>query len=149
MQDFELGAFALDGQLAADCYVIGDFPVSRLLLMNDSQFPWFILVPRVEGAEELYQLDEDVQQQVLYESSFFAEALAVLFSADKMNIAALGNLVKQLHIHHVVRYQNDPAWPAPIWGKVPAKAYTDEQLASVIEKVKSVFSEDFPFQFAV
>ncbi|WP_253705153.1 HIT domain-containing protein [Endozoicomonas ascidiicola] len=149
MKDFALGAFDLNNQLANDCIVLGDFPVCRLLLMNDSQYPWFILVPRVAGAEELYQLDEEIQQQVLRESSFFAEVLSVLFGAEKMNVAAIGNMVRQLHIHHVVRYSHDIAWPAPVWGKFPAIPYSEEQRSEVLAKITEALSGDFPFQMAV
>lgn len=128
--------FELDPQLAKDCVVVGDFPVCRLLLMNDSHYPWFILVPRIQGAEEIYQLDEATQQQLLFESSFLAEVLQVLFSADKMNVAALGNVVRQLHVHHVVRYCFDTAWPAPVWGKQPAQPYRTEELSAVMTKLE-------------
>ena len=149
MKDFDLGEFDLNSQLATDCIVVGDFPVCRLLLMNDSQYPWFILVPRIANTEELYQLDEEVQQQVLRESSFLAEILSVLFSAEKMNVAALGNIVRQLHIHHVVRFSDDPAWPAPVWGKFPAKPYSEKALSDVLAKVTNALSGDFPFKMAV
>lgn len=116
--------FDLDPRLARDTFPIGDFPLCRLLLMNDASYPWFILVPRRAGIREIYQLEQGDQRQLLKESSQLAKALHGLFQADKLNIAALGNLVPQLHIHHVVRYQNDPAWPKPVWGLFPAQPYT-------------------------
>lgn len=140
--------FELDPQLAKDCVVVGDFPVCRLLLMNDSHYPWFILVPRIQGAEEIYQLDETTQQQLLFESSFLAEMLQVLFSAEKMNVAALGNVVRQLHIHHVVRYSHDAAWPAPVWGKQPAQPYTGEELSELMIKLKDGIAALESFQWA-
>ncbi|WP_066016463.1 HIT domain-containing protein [Endozoicomonas atrinae] len=143
-----MSRFELDPQLARDCVVVGDFPVCRLLLMNDSQYPWFILVPRVQGVEEIYQLDETDQQQLLFESSYLAEMLQVLFSAEKMNVAALGNVVRQLHVHHVVRYSTDAAWPAPVWGKHPARPYTDEALSEVMQKLKKSISDMPSFQWA-
>ena len=143
-----VSSFELDPQLARDCVVIGDFPVCRLLLMNDSQYPWFILVPRIQGVEEIYQLDEAAQQQLLFESSYLAEMLQVLFSADKMNVAALGNVVRQLHVHHVVRFTADAAWPAPVWGRHPALPYTDEQLAEVMRKLKTGITDMPSFQWA-
>ncbi|WP_163372162.1 HIT domain-containing protein [Endozoicomonas acroporae] len=143
-----VSSFELDPQLARDCVVIGDFPVCRLLLMNDSQYPWFILVPRIQGVEEIYQLDEAAQQQLLFESSYLAEMLQVLFSADKINVAALGNVVRQLHVHHVVRFTADAAWPAPVWGRHPARPYTDEQLAEVMRKLKTGITDMPSFQWA-
>ncbi|WP_442876568.1 HIT domain-containing protein [Endozoicomonas sp. GU-1] len=143
-----MSSFELDPQLARDCVVIGDFPVCRLLLMNDSQYPWFILVPRIQGVEEIYQLDEAAQQQLLFESSYLAEMLQVLFCADKMNVAALGNVVRQLHVHHVVRFTADAAWPAPVWGRHPARPYTDEQLAEVMHKLKTGITDMPSFQWA-
>lgn len=115
--------------------MVGDFPLCRLLLMNDSHYPWFILVPRIADVQEIYQLDDTDQQQLLSESSFLAHTLHVLFLADKMNIAALGNVVSQLHIHHVVRYHTDAAWPAPVWGKQAAQPYSPEELAEVMAKL--------------
>lgn len=106
-------------------------------MMNDSQYPWFILVPEKAGITEIYQLDRQDRLALTEESSYLAENLAALYQADKMNIAAIGNLVPQLHIHHVVRYQTDKAWPAPIWGKFAAVPYTPEQLANTIAFVKA------------
>ena len=137
--------FQLDQQLAGDCVVIGDFPLNRLLLMNDSNYPWFILAPRVNGVEEIYQLSEEQQLQLIRESSLLSRKLQLLFAADKMNVAALGNVVKQLHIHHVVRYSGDPAWPSPVWGKLPAKPYEQTELDEIIERLRPVLT--FPFQF--
>lgn len=142
-----VSGFELDPQLARDCVVVGDFPVCRLLLMNDRHFPWFILVPRIQGVEEIYQLDETAQQQLLRESSFLAEVLQVLFSAEKMNVAALGNIVRQLHIHHVVRYSHDVAWPAPVWGKQAAQPYTEEELSGVMKKLKAGIAGVDSFQW--
>ncbi|WP_257294823.1 HIT domain-containing protein [Endozoicomonas sp. YOMI1] len=142
-----VSSFELDPQLARDCVVIGDFPVCRLLLMNDSQYPWCILVPRIQGVEEIYQLEEAAQQQLLFESSYLAEMLQVLFSADKMNVAALGNVVRQLHVHHIVRFSTDAAWPAPVWGRYPARPYTDEELSEVIRKLKTGIADMPSFQW--
>ena len=99
--------FSLHPQLAQDTFFVGDFPLSTCRLMNDMQFPWLILIPRVPGVSELYELSQADQEQFLRESSWLSSQLARVFRADKMNVAALGNMVPQLHIHHVVRYQND------------------------------------------
>ena len=113
----------LHEKLAADTHALGDFPLCRLLLMNDANYPWFILVPRVAGAREIYLLDDADQQQLLTESSQLSAAIMAAFKGEKLNVAALGNVVPQLHVHHVVRYAGDPAWPAPVWGRHPAKPY--------------------------
>ncbi len=107
--------------------------------MRDANYPWFILVPDRENITEIYQLGPADQQQLMQESSYLAQSLSLAFSADKINIAALGNVVPQLHIHHIVRYRDDPAWPAPIWGKLPPKAYNDKQIIEVIKQLKQVF----------
>ncbi|MGR9116127.1 MAG: HIT domain-containing protein [Gammaproteobacteria bacterium] len=127
--------FQLHPQLAKDSVDLGRFDLCRLLLMNDSQYPWFILVPEIADIKEVYQLTKQQRGQLQEESCYLAEQLAKLFNADKMNIAAIGNLVPQLHIHHVVRYRTDKAWPAPIWGKFSAVPYSKEQLDDRLNRV--------------
>ncbi len=123
--------FTLHPQLQADCIPLGHFPLCQLLLLNDANYPWFILVPEREDIREIYQLSADDQLQLLRESSQLAQQLADRFKADKMNIAALGNVVPQLHLHHIVRYRHDPAWPAPVWGKVPPQPYGAAAVAAL------------------
>jgi len=125
----------LHPQLARDCVPIGRFPLCRLLLMRDANYPWTILVPDRDGVKEIYRLEETDQRQLLRESSALSEVLVRLFRADKLNIAALGNLVPQLHVHHVVRYRDDAAWPAPVWGRVPPKPYQEEELAARVHQL--------------
>ncbi len=125
--------FQLHPQLQQDSITIGQFKLCQLLLINDSQYPWFVLVPERKDVTEIYQLSELDQLQLLQESSLLAKKLAEIYQADKMNIAAIGNLVPQLHIHHIVRYKNDIAWPAPVWGKFDAVPYTEQQC----EKIKT------------
>ncbi len=127
--------FQLHPQLTQDCVEIGKFDLCRLLLMNDSQFPWFILVPEVADITEIYQLTAEQRKLLVEESSFLAKTLHTTYKADKLNIAAIGNLVPQLHVHHVVRYRTDKAWPAPVWGKFPAVAYTQEELTSTVSLI--------------
>ena len=131
--------FQLHPRLRQDCITIGRFDLCQLLMMNDSQYPWFILIPEKAGITEIYQLSKPEQHALTDESSYLAENLATLYKADKMNIAAIGNLVPQLHIHHVVRYQTDKAWPAPIWGKFAAVPYTQQQITDNIARVKKAF----------
>jgi len=137
--------FALDSRLQQDCLPIGDFPLCRLLLMNDAHYPWFILVPRREEVSELFQLDADDQQALWQESTVLAEKLKDTFAADKMNIATLGNLVSQLHMHVIVRRREDAAWPAPVWGKHPPRSYSAEQVAAIRAKLRLVLTEGFHF----
>lgn len=136
--------FTLHPTLKKDCIELGQLELCRVLLMNDNQFPWLILVPERENISEIYQLSEDDQQQLMRESSYVAEKLAAFFHADKINIAALGNMVPQLHIHHVIRYKTDKAWPAPIWGKFDALAYSAKGLETMQKKLFSVLKLNKP-----
>ncbi|MGZ8187162.1 MAG: HIT domain-containing protein [Methylosarcina sp.] len=120
--------FRLHPQLEQDCINIGRFDLCRLLMMNDSLYPWFILVPEKADVTEIYQLNKLDQIQLIEESSFLAKNLSELFLADKMNIGAIGNLVPQLHIHHIVRYKTDKVWPAAIWGKSEKIPYTEKEI---------------------
>ncbi len=137
--------FTLDSRLQQDTVPVGDFPLCRLLLMNDAQYPWFILVPRREDVSELFQLDEQDQQALWRETTFLAEVLKDSFAADKMNVATLGNMVAQLHMHVIVRRRGDAAWPAPVWGKQAAVPYTVQQIEQVKERLRLVLTDDFCF----
>lgn len=137
--------FTLDSRLQHDTLTIGDFPLCRLLLMNDAHYPWFILVPRREAVSELFQLDTSDQQQLWLETTRLAETLKDAFVADKMNVATLGNVVSQLHMHVIVRRREDAAWPAPVWGKHPARAYEAAQIAAIRERLRLVLTGDFRF----
>lgn len=132
-------------RLQQDCLIVGRFPLCHLLLVRDANYPWFILVPDREGITEIYQLETDDQQQLTRESAMLATVLAEQFQADKLNIAAIGNLVPQLHVHHVVRYRTDAAWPAPVWGAVPAIPYTETALAGVISKLRNGALQDLEY----
>ena len=137
--------FELHPRLARDTFVIGDFPLSRLLLMNDASYPWFILVPRRADIVEIFELRHDDQLQLLKESSQLSMVLSRVFEADKLNIAALGNMVPQLHIHHIVRYRSDQAWPQPVWGRFPAQPYSkralQETCANLIEQLQDIIPD--------
>lgn len=137
--------FVLDPRLLQDTLPIGDFPLCRLLLSNDSNYPWFILVPRRPDISEVFQLEAGDQLQLWQETTSLSQALKGLFDADKLNVAALGNVVSQLHMHVIVRRRDDAAWPAPVWGKHPAVPYTQEQLAVIREKLRPVLGDDFRF----
>jgi len=127
--------FTLHELLQRDGIELLDFPLSTLLLINDSQYPWFVLVPRVADIQDIYQLEWSQQQQLLNESSLLSELLMQIFQGTKMNVAAIGNVCSQLHIHHIVRFESDKVWPKPVWGALPMQAYTDEELHQVKEKV--------------
>jgi len=109
--------------------------------MNDSTWPWVLLVPAVAGIREIYQLSADQQHQLVRESSALSEAMMDVFGGDKMNLAALGNMVPQLHLHHIVRFEGDPAWPGPVWGKQAPVAYSDEELEQVRSRLAPVLAE--------
>lgn len=133
--------FVLDARLAQDTLTIGDFPLCRLLLMNDANYPWFILVPRREEVSELFQLDVGDQQRLWREATALAEIVKDTFGADKMNVATLGNVVSQLHVHVIARRKDDASWPSPVWGRLPAKPYSDEQVAEIRHKLKLVLAD--------
>ncbi|MGM0614348.1 MAG: HIT domain-containing protein [Pseudomonadota bacterium] len=121
----------LDERLEADTFPVTELPLCRLLLMNDTRFTWVILVPRQPGASEVFDLDEQSQQQLWREASALGAVMKDAFEGDKINIAALGNVVSQLHVHVIVRHKNDAAWPGPVWGLGNAEPYTPDQQASV------------------
>jgi diadenosine tetraphosphate (Ap4A) HIT family hydrolase len=131
-------SFELHPQLAADTHLVGDLPLCRLLLMNDRQYPWTILVPRQAGLREIYQLSDADQQRLWRESALLSRTLMRAFNGDKLNLAALGNMVPQLHVHHIVRYLSDAAWPAPVWGKHPAQPYSATALAERLSLLRGL-----------
>lgn len=129
-------SFELAKELQRDCILMAEWPLCTVLLMNDSQYPWFILVPRVAGAKEIIDLPESQQVQFWQESGKLSQLLQDTFTPDKLNVAALGNMVPQLHVHHIARFKTDIAWPKPVWGLYPAKPYSDEE----IEQLKASFA---------
>jgi diadenosine tetraphosphate (Ap4A) HIT family hydrolase len=129
--------FALDPRLEADTHAIGDLPLSQLLLMDDARFPWLILVPRIAGARELIDLDEGDQRSLLGEVNLVGRALETLLRPDKLNIAALGNVVPQLHVHLIARFVGDAAWPQPVWGQGDRVAYAESARVSRIAELRA------------
>ena len=115
--------WSLHPQLAADTVAVGDLALSRVLLANDANYPWLILVPRLPGLVELIDLEENEQVQLLAEIAGTAQALKMISQCDKLNIAALGNMVAQLHVHVIARRRSDAAWPKPVWGTATPTAY--------------------------
>lgn len=133
--------FTLHEQLAKDCTIIGELPQCKLLMMNDANYPWCVLVPMRPNLREWYELDETDQQQLLAETNALAKYLQKNTGAKKMNIGALGNMVQQLHVHVIARFENDAAWPAPVWGKVPAQPYSDTELEKMRVLLKQFIAE--------
>lgn len=129
--------FELHPRLAQDSAVIGEFGLSLLLLSRDANYPWCILVPKREDIYEIHHLTEEEQLQLIRESCRLSEVMTSLFDADKMNVAALGNVVRQLHVHHIARFTDDPAWPQPIWGKLPTKEYKPDEFAERIKRLQN------------
>jgi diadenosine tetraphosphate (Ap4A) HIT family hydrolase len=138
--------FQLHPQLAADCQLLGRFPLCLLLLLRDANYPWCVLVPARDDIREIHHLHVEDQQQLLRESVLLARTMEAVFAPHKMNVAALGNLVPQLHLHHVARYTDDPAWPAPVWGRVPAKPYGEGELAAVAQRLIAALPADAGFK---
>lgn len=132
--------FHLHPRLAADTIGLGHTRLCEVRLMNDRTWPWVILVPAVPAIREIYELDVEAQQRLLLESSTLSRQMMALFCGDKMNVAALGNMVPQLHLHHIVRFDGDPAWPAPVWGKQAPVPYSDAELASMRSKLGPMIS---------
>lgn len=120
--------FELHSRLQADTRLLGDLPLCRVLLAKDSQYPWLILVPRVANLREIHHLAPAQQQQLMEESCAVATLMEQALRPDKINVAALGNLVPQLHLHHVARFSSDAAWPGPIWGAHPTIPYQTQDL---------------------
>ena len=133
--------FELDPRLAADTVVVGETPLCRVLLMNDARYPWLILVPRRGDVTEPFGLSEADQAQLWQESMRLGEAMKAHFAADKLNIAALGNQVAQLHVHHIARFHSDDAWPGPVWGIGSAVQYGDAALDALIGELRSMLRE--------
>lgn len=128
--------FELNKQLAQDTVAVGYFELSQVLLHKDSQFPWCILVPQRENIQEIHHLSDVDAQQLMRESCRLSEVMTDLFAPKKMNVAAIGNIVSQLHLHHVARYSDDPVWPQPVWGKLPPVEYTKAGLHERLQSLR-------------
>jgi len=128
--------FHLDQQLAADTHPIALLPLSELRLMDDANYPWLVLVPRVADVRELIDLDAAQQAQLLDEIGRVSRLLQALYRPHKLNVAALGNSVPQLHVHVIARREDDPAWPRPVWGMTAARAYSPEALVERIRELQ-------------
>ncbi|MEZ0260806.1 MAG: HIT family protein [Alphaproteobacteria bacterium] len=134
--------FALDHRLESSSHFIEDWTLCRVALKSDRTWPWLYLVPRRENVREIYDLSAQDQMQLVREMSMAAAALNSLYKPEKINTAALGNMVPQLHIHVFARYKDDPAWPRPVWAvQTEEIPYTDEDKSAEIQKLKRIFEE--------
>ena len=134
-------AFALHPQLADDTHPLATLTLCELRLMDDANYPWLVLVPRIAGAREMIDLDSDQRRQLTDEIDIASRLLRDAFRPYKLNIAALGNMVEQLHVHVIGREQEDPAWPAPVWGRVAARPYTPEKLVERVGHLQAALRD--------
>jgi len=125
-------SFALDERLERETFVVGDMALSRVLLMNDARWPWLILVPRRDGLVELADLDPGDRAQLIEEAARASRFLKAHARADKINVGALGNIVRQFHLHVVARAVGDPAWPGPVWGQGAARPYAEADVQALV-----------------
>lgn len=126
-------SFALDSRLEADSVFVADGPLSQVRLMNDARFPWLLLVPRVADASEWIDLDGNQQRLLLAEINQLSKLLRAEPGVQKLNIGALGNIVRQLHVHLVGRHEGDAAWPGPVWGSGAARKWDADALSAQVE----------------
>jgi diadenosine tetraphosphate (Ap4A) HIT family hydrolase len=127
--------FELAPEFERDSLWLADWPLCQLRVQNDTNYPWFILIPRRVAMVEIIDLTEQDRAQLWRESAHLSVFLKEAFQAKKLNVAALGNMVPQLHLHHIARYEHDIAWPAPVWGKAPAQPYTETQWQQLKQKL--------------
>ncbi|HEY4922307.1 MAG TPA: HIT family protein [Xanthobacteraceae bacterium] len=129
-------AWSLHPRLAQDTVLLGDLALSRVLAMNDANYPWLVLVPRRPDAVEIIDLDEAARTGLIAEIALISAALKTHARCDKLNVAAIGNVVQQLHIHVVARRKEDLAWPRPVWGAAPARPYAAEELQAFVAALR-------------
>lgn len=132
--------FTLDDRLSTDTVEIARWTLCRVLLMNDRTYPWLILVPQREGVSEIHELSAADRLRLMEESSCAAQRLQLFTAADKMNVAALGNIVRQLHIHVIARFDDDPAWPGPVWGVREREPYSTAELPHVVARLRDAIT---------
>ena len=132
--------FVVHERLAADCVEVCDLPVCKVLLMNDARYPWLILVPRRDDLTDLHQIEAGEQKQVFAEITKVSKALEAIYSPHKLNVAALGNQVPQLHIHIIARQTDDAAWPGPVWGVGESTPYATQALTQTAARVREALA---------
>lgn len=129
-------SFVIHPKLAEDTILLGESRLCEVRLMNDSHWPWVLLVPRLADIREIYQLPKAQQLRLAEESSVLGEDMMKLFAGDKLNVAALGNMVPQLHLHHIVRFEGDPAWPGPVWGRLAPTPHDEQAIADITARLQ-------------
>jgi diadenosine tetraphosphate (Ap4A) HIT family hydrolase len=129
-------SWALDPQLARDAVAVGELSLSHVRAMNDANFPWLLLVPRRAGAVEIIDLGTEQQAELMDEIALMSQVLKDITGCDKLNIAAIGNVVAQLHVHIVARRRSDAAWPRPVWGTLPPRPYAPTELEQFIARIR-------------
>lgn len=134
--------FALDPRLAANTRQLADWPLSRVLVMNEARYRWLLLVPRRPGVTEIIDLDDTDSQQLLCEIRAASKVLQSFPETHKINVAALGNMVPQLHVHVIARRLGDPAWPGVVWDKGPAEAMDGAKLAERMGELRARIAAD-------
>ena len=134
--------FALDPRLAADTRPVASLPLCDVRLMNDARYPWLVLVPRRAGLVEIADLHEDEQAVLWQEVNRAAAALRAVAPCDKLNLGALGNIVRQLHVHVVARVEGDAAWPGPVWGHGQAATYDGKQLGTLLASLRQALTDN-------
>lgn len=139
MDPHPIAEFIIDPRLEADTHFIASLPLCDVVLMNDNRFPWLILVPRIAGAKEIVDLDEAQKSALWREVDQASLAMRALTNCEKLNIGALGNIVRQLHIHIIGRYTGDAAWPGPVWGCGTAVPYEDIAAKAVVNNFQNRF----------
>jgi len=130
----------LHPQLADDTHPLEHWPLCEVRLMDDAHHPWLILVPRVENATEITDLDAAQQAALIGEVDRAARALQASMRPHKLNVAALGNQVPQLHVHIIARYRDDIAWPRPVWGTATAQSYSPEALIERVQTLRAALN---------
>jgi len=130
--------FVIHPKLAEDTILVGESRLCEVRLMNDSHWPWVLLVPRLADIREIYQMPKPQQLRLAEESSLLGEGMMTVFAGDKLNVAALGNMVPQLHLHHIVRFEGDPAWPGPVWGRLDPTPHDDKAIADIMARLQPI-----------
>jgi len=129
--------FALDRRLEEDSLFVADLPLSAVRLMRDATYPWLLLVPRGPGLTEIIDLDERDRHRLMDEIALASRVLRALTQPTKLNVGALGNQVRQLHVHVIARFEGDPAWPGPVWGKAPPRPYLPDAERDFAERIRA------------
>jgi diadenosine tetraphosphate (Ap4A) HIT family hydrolase len=136
----ELRGFLLDERLANDTVSVSITGLCDLRLMKDRRWPWLVLVPRRAGISEIFELTPLDQVMLTFETNLVASALKAVTGATKINVGALGNIVRQLHVHVIARFEGDPSWPGPVWGHGKAEPYSDNDMRTFVARLQEALS---------